>query len=298
MYKLTHPVTPHLWFDAQAKEAADFYTALFPDSVVVHVTTLHDTPSGDADVVSFTLAGQPFMAISAGPYFTINPSLSFHYRSNSVEEINMLWTTLKEGGKVLMELGEYPFSKHYGWLEDKYGVSWQLFFSEDGAITQRIVPMMMFTGTVCGKAEEAARFYATVFADSEVHTVMRYGAGEDPDTEGTAKYVDFSLAGMTFTAMDSAYPHGFSFNEGVSLVVSCATQDEIDYYWEKLSAVPEAEQCGWLKDVYGVSWQIVPETMNTMMRDGTPEQIARVTRAFLPMKKFDISILEKAYHGA
>ena len=150
-------ITPHLWFDKEAKEAAEFYTSVFPNSKITNITTLHDTPSGDCDVVSFELSGQPFMAISAGPLF--------------------------------------------------------------------------------------------------------------------------------------------KFNEAISLIIPCETQDEIDYYWEKLSAVPEAEQCGWLKDKYGLSWQVSPTVLGEMMKNGTREQIDRVTQAFLPMKKFDIAALNRAYKG-
>jgi predicted 3-demethylubiquinone-9 3-methyltransferase (glyoxalase superfamily) len=95
--------------------------------------------------------------------------------------------------------------------------------------------------------------------------------------------------------MDSAREHNFAFNEAISLIVKCETQAEIDYYWEKLSAVPEAEQCGWCKDQFGVSWQITPTIMDEMMQSGTEEQIARLTQAFLPMKKFDIAALQKAF---
>ncbi len=150
-------IVPHLWFDTEAKEAAAFYASIFPDSAVTNVTTLRDTPSGDSDVVSFTLSGQPFMAISAGPLF--------------------------------------------------------------------------------------------------------------------------------------------KFNESISFIVRCETQDEIDRFWEQLSADPEAEQCGWLKDKYGLSWQIVPTRMDEMLGSGTEEQRARVTQAFLPMKKLDIAELERAYAG-
>ena len=151
------PITPHLWFDKEAKDAAEFYCSIFPDSRIRNVTTLHDTPGGDADVVSFELNGQPFMAISAGPLF--------------------------------------------------------------------------------------------------------------------------------------------KFNESISFMVHCETQEEIDYYWAKLSADSKAEQCGWLKDNYGMSWQITPNAMNDMLSKGTPEQITRVTQAFLPMKKFDLAALRRAYEG-
>jgi predicted 3-demethylubiquinone-9 3-methyltransferase (glyoxalase superfamily) len=98
--------------------------------------------------------------------------------------------------------------------------------------------------------------------------------------------------------MDSARMHDFGFNEAVSLIVNCKDQEEIDYYWEKLSAVPEAEQCGWLKDKYGVSWQVTPVEMDEMMRKGSKEQVARVTQAFLKMKKFDVAELRRAYDGS
>ena len=150
-------ITPHLWFDKEAKEAAEFYTSVFPQSTIKNITTLHDTPSGTVDVVTIELFGQEFMMISAGPLF--------------------------------------------------------------------------------------------------------------------------------------------KFNEAISFIVHCDTQEEIDYYWEKLSAVPEAEQCGWLKDKYGLSWQIVPTAMGDMMKDKDEKKLARVTEAFLKMKKFDIEALKRAYEG-
>lgn len=157
MTEIKQKIVPNLWFDKEATEAANFYCSVFPDSRITNTTTLHDTPSGDCDIVSFTLSGQPFMAISAGPLF--------------------------------------------------------------------------------------------------------------------------------------------KFNESISFMVYCDTQEKIDYYWEKLSAVPEAEQCGWLKDRYGLSWQIVPTVMDKMMQDHDPERLARVTQAVLKMKKFDLAALQKAYDG-
>lgn len=150
-------IAPHLWFDKEAKEAAEFYTSVFPESKIKDTTTLHNTPSGTVDIVTFELLRQEFVAISAGPLF--------------------------------------------------------------------------------------------------------------------------------------------KFNEAISFVVNCTTQEEIDYYWEKLSAAPEAEQCGWLKDRYGLSWQIVPTALGEMMKDKDPKKLARVTEAFLKMKKFDIKTLKRAYTG-
>jgi len=150
-------IVPHLWFDKEAVEAAEFYVSVFPDSRITSVSKITDTPSGDCDVVSFELAGQPFMAISAGPLF--------------------------------------------------------------------------------------------------------------------------------------------KFNESISFMVNCESQDEIDYFWDRLSADPEAEECGWLKDKFGLSWQIVPTRLNELLQEGTPEQAQRVTRAFLAMKKLDIAALEQAHRG-
>ncbi|HVM16192.1 MAG TPA: VOC family protein [Gaiellaceae bacterium] len=290
-------ITPHLWFDTQAVEAAEFYASTFPDSSVGDVATLRDTPSGDTDVVSFRLCGQPFMAISAGPLFRFTPAISFLVRCGSAEEVDELWARLAEGGTALMALEAYPFSERYGWLEDRYGLSWQLMAVGGGEVGQRIVPTLMFTGDVSGRAEEAMRFYASVFPDSEVGEIARYGAGQPHDAEGTVMHGSFRLAGQDFAAMDSAYPHGFGFNEAVSLMVGCDSQEEIDRYWERLSGVPEAEQCGWLKDRYGVSWQVVPSKLDELVARGTEEQRARVTASLLQMKKLDLAELEQAYEA-
>lgn len=291
-------ITPHLWFDKEAKEAAQLYVSLFPGkSKVTNVTTLHDTPSGDCDVVSFDLAGQSFMAISAGPLFKLNPSISFHVKCSTRDEVDSLWAKLSKGGTALMELGTYPFSERYGWLQDKYGLSWQLMFAGGTPGRQKITPVLMFVGKVRGKAEEAARFYASVFPRGNVDVLARYGKGEQPETEGTVRYASFVLDGMEFGAMDSAREHKFAFNEAISFMVNCEDQKEIDHYWGKLSAVPQEEQCGWLKDRYGLSWQVTATAMGEMMSRGTKEQIARLTRAFLPMKKFDLAALKCAYEG-
>jgi predicted 3-demethylubiquinone-9 3-methyltransferase (glyoxalase superfamily) len=291
-------IAPHLWFDREAVEAAEFYSSTFPNSKVTDVTTLHDTPSGDADVVSFELFGQPFMAISAGPLFKFTPAVSFLVRCSSKEEVDELWDKLSQGGTALMPLDSYPFSERYGWTEDRYGLSWQVMYAGDEAIQQRITPTLMFVGEVCGRAEEAIDLYTSVFPYSKVGHVLRYAKGEEPDQEGTIKHAGFTLAGQEFAAMDSARDHDFGFNEAISFMVSCDTQEEIDYYWDSLSTVPEAEQCGWLKDKYGVSWQIVPSVLGELMTGGTEEQTARVIEAFLQMKKFDIAELKRAYEGA
>ncbi|HIH44787.1 MAG TPA: VOC family protein [Candidatus Methanoperedenaceae archaeon] len=298
-------ITPHLWFDREAKEAAEFYTAIFREifepsqgmSEIKDMSVLHNTPSGDTDIITIELLGQEFTLISAGPLFKFNPSVSFLIACRTKDEVDALWEKLAEGGMALMEPGEYPFSEKYGWTQDRYGLSWQVMFMGDRRIGQRIIPTLMFVGAVCGKAEEAIDFYASVFHDSEVGDILRYDRGEEPDKAGTVKHASFILEGQEFAAMDSALEHHFSFNEAISFIVHCRTQEEIGYYWERLSADPTAEQCGWLKDKYGLSWQVVPTDMEMMLREKDQEKLARVTEAFLKMKKFDIEELRKAYEG-
>ncbi|MEK7585572.1 MAG: VOC family protein [Patescibacteria group bacterium] len=294
-------IVPHLWFDKEAKEAATFYTTLFADSKVKNVSTITDTPSGDCDIVTFQLAGLDFMAISAGPYFKLNPSISFFVVFDNEAEIEAVWNKLIDGGKALMPYATYPWAEKYGWLQDKYGLSWQLSYAPLDSPRrtrgkQKITPLLMFTRGVAGKAKEAIDDYTSLFPNSETEMVVPYESGEG-DQVGFLKHARFALSGCHFMAMDSSGPHEFNFNEALSLIVNCDTQEEIDHYWSKLSAVPAAEQCGWLKDKYGISWQIVPTAMAQMMEHGSKEQIARVTQAFLKMKKFDIATLEHAYEG-
>lgn len=301
-------IIPHLWFDSQAVEAADFYTSVFPESRVTHTTTLHNTPSGDCDIVSFVLWNKEFMAISAGPIFTFNPAVSFMVNfdplffgtsedrdSVALNALNTAWDKLSEGGKVLMPIDAYPFSKRYGWVQDKYGVSWQLILADSaGEPRPAIIPSLMFTETKCGKAEDAMAFYLSVFHAAQSGSIHRYPEGMAPDKAGAVMFADFRLEDTWFAEMDSAREHGFDFNEAISFLVNCNNQEEIDYYWEKLSAVRESEQCGWLKDKYGVSWQITSAEMQKMMAEGTEEEIDRITDAFLPMKKIEIAKIKKA----
>ena len=297
-------IVPHLWFDKEAVEAANFYVSVFGGKVK-SVSQIHDTPSGDVDTVTFDLRDLSFMAISAGPYFKPNPSISFMVNFDPAQEtdaeknIDAAWEKLSEGGKVLMPLQEYPFSKRYGWIEDKYGFSWQLILTNpEGEKRPLIIPSLLYVTDSGQRAEEAVNFYLSVFKDAKMGSLARYPAGMEPNKEGAIMFSDFMLEGQWLAAMDaSASQHKYAFNEAISFMVYCEDQAEIDYYWEKLSAVPEAEQCGWLKDKFGVSWQVVPKDMDEMMEKGTAEQKARVTKAFLQMKKFDLVELKRAYKG-
>jgi predicted 3-demethylubiquinone-9 3-methyltransferase (glyoxalase superfamily) len=212
--------------------------------------------------------------------------------------VEAIWEKLSEGGTTLMELGEYPFSEKYGWAQDRYGLSLQVMFMGDRKMKQKITPTLMFVGEQCGKAEAAIKFYTSVFNNAQISNILRYGKGEEPDKEGTIKHAAFTLENQGFAAMDSARNHNFTFNEAISLMVECQTQEEIDHYWEKLTADGGQESvCGWLKDQFGVSWQVAPTILGEMLRDHDKEKVERVTNAFLKMKKFDIRELKKAYEG-
>ena len=298
-------IVPHLWFDTEAKEAAEFYCQVFPDSKIVSSVTLRDTPSGDGELVTFNISGHDFMAISAGPYFKINASISFILNfdpsqdGQAKENLQALWEKLSKGGTVLMPLQAYPFAKLYGWVQDRFGVSWQMMLTNpEGEPRPFITPSLMFAGENTNKAEEAMQFYIDTFKNAKQGTLARYPEDTGPAKKGSLMFADFMLENQWFAVMDSGVAQPFSFTEAVSLLINSDTQEEIDYYWEKLSSVPEAEQCGWVKDTYGLSWQISPTVMAEMMTEGTQKQIDAVTQAFLKMKKFDIAELTAVYDAA
>lgn len=295
-------VVPNLWFDHNAKEAADFYISVFKDSKINALSYYPKTQeegladfqkdlAGKVLTVDFELSSYHFTAINADTTFRPNPSISFFYTCNSKEESDQLWKKLSEGGKILMKLGQYPFSKYYGWVQDKYGFSWQLILNNPvGDKRPKIVPSLMFTKERDGQAEEAMKFYTSVFKDSEISSNLnKYPHEMGADREGKISYADFRLFDGWFAVMDGGKEHDFSFNPAISLMVSCKDQKEIDYYWEKLSANPEFEQCGWLQDKYGVSWQITPSNI---------EELLKVPGAFkrmMQMKKLDIAKLQETH---
>ncbi len=291
-------IITNLWFDHEAEEAARFYVSLFPNSRVTDVIpAAADTPSGPAGdtlEVSFELAGQSFVGVNGGPAFRFNPSVSMFVNCDTVSEVDVLFERLAEGGMVLMPLQAYPFSERFAWVQDRYGLSWQI---NAGSRAQKITPALMFVGDQYGRAEEAIRYYMTVFGDSRIEQIEHYGEGVDDNKPGTVMQALFSLHGTEFRAMDSGYAHEFAFNEAISFMITCETQDEIDRYWKALSAHPENEQCGWLKDRFGVSWQVTPTILLDMLTSTDREAARRVTEAFLPMKKLELEPLRRAFAG-
>ena len=155
---------------------------------------------------------------------------------------------------------------------------------------QKINPFLWFDGN----AEEAAKFYTSIFKNSKIHTISRYGdAGPGP--KGTAMVVTFELEGQQFLALNGG-PQ-FKFTPALSLFVNCETQQEVDELWEKLSEGGRKDRCGWLQDKYGVSWQIIPTTLGQLMADPDPKKSSRVMQAMLQMDKIDIARLQQAYQG-
>ncbi len=290
-------ITYCLWLDKEVEEAVRFYTSVFANAKETNIARSPvDTPSGKAGTVltaNFDLGGEQFMLLNGGPEFKLNPSVSFMVHCDTAAEVEKLWNKLSEGGKALMPLDKYPFSDKYGWVEDKYGVSWQLILPQQEP-PQRVMPSLLFVNEVCGKAEEAIQYYTSVFHNAKAGTMARYPAGMEPDKEGTLMYADFMLEGRWFVAMDSAHKHKFHFDEAISFVVHCDTQEEIDYYWDKLTAGGKEVQCGWLRDQYGVAWQIVPVRMLELLQGRDKERAKRAMQAMMRMVKLDIAELENA----
>ena len=194
---------------------------------------------------------------------------------------------------------EYPWSKRYGWVQDRFGISWQLILGDAaGGERPPIVPSLLFTGDVYGKAEEAATYWRGVFEGSREGQLVPYAEDTEHDREGATMFAEFRLGPTWFSAMDSGYPHGFAFNEAISFVVTCRDQAELDRHWAALSADPASEQCGWCKDRWGFSWQIQPQVLADAMSSGDPAVVDRVTQAFLPMKKLDAATIEAAAKGS
>ncbi|PKL79725.1 MAG: hypothetical protein CVV25_06960 [Ignavibacteriae bacterium HGW-Ignavibacteriae-4] len=275
-------IHPCLWFDGNAREAAELYCSVFENSSI---------KSENPFVVMFDILGQTFMGLNGGPTHKINPSISFMVTYHNEAEIKKAWEILSKNGSILMPLDKYDWSECYGWVQDKFGVNWQFYLGEKQDSEQSISPTLMFVGEQNGKTEKAINYYTSLFENSNIQGILKYSA-EDDDTEGNVKHGQFSLNGYTMMAMDSSADHKFQFNEGVSIVVTCDTQKEIDHYWDKLIVGGREGRCGWLKDQFGVSWQIVPRILGELMSD--PEKSAGVVDAFMKMSKFDIEKLRNA----
>jgi len=284
-----HQITPFLWFNNNVEEAVNFYTAAFSDSLVVSMHRMGDSVFS----ATFRLAGKEFYALNGGPMYQFTPAVSFMVACETEAEIDTLWQHLTSGGMVMMPLNEYPFSKKFGWVQDKFGISWQLNFTGS---KQHITPALMFVKEMNGKAEEAIGFYSSVFKNAQVLRMAKFEAGE-PGTPGTVQHAAFSLDGNEFIAMDGGTGHQFTFSPAISFFIHCTTQDEVDYFWDKLSEGGKPNRCGWLDDKYGITWQVIPDALSKLMYDKDPAKSKRVMDAMMKMTKIEIKGLEEAYNA-
>ena len=210
------------------------------------------------------------------------------------EAVDTLWNHLSEGGQVIMALDKYPWSDHYGWLIDRFGLAWQIMKGELKPDESSISPLLFFTGEQRGKAAEAIELYTSVFDHSGNEDISKYTEDEG-EPAGMIKHALFELHGQTFRAMDAGNDAPFAFNEAISFFVPCADQAEVDYYWNKLAADPTKGNCGWLKDPFGVSWQIVPQYLMDKLSSGEPQRVQNMMAALMKMVKLEIAELEAAY---
>lgn len=286
-------ITPNIWCDGNAEATAQYYVGIFGDDAEITNTTTYPQTglldfqahmAGLPLTVDFRISNQHFTVINAGDEFRPNPAISFLLNFDPLNftdeaaaraELKRVWHGLADGGQVLVPLQAYDFSPSYGWVQDRFGVSWQLLLTDpDGAPRPFVIPAFMFGGVQQNKAAEAVDYWTALFPDAEKSIDIRYSQPQETASAHSVRFSDFTLAGQWFAAMDSPMDQDFTFTEGISLLVDCADQAEIDRYWAALSAVPEAEQCGWCRDRFGVSWQIVPKNIGDLVqRPGAYERL-------------------------
>lgn len=268
-------IYPALWFDNQALEAFEFYCSVFPNCMILE---------HNQTVVKASLSNQCFIGINGGPYFLPNPAISFTVICDSREEINALWQKLILGGASIIDLGHYSWNAYYGWVQDQFGYTWQLQLGNSGKTQQRILPNLLFCGMHQNQCSQALQYYKKIFPEFQRHQLLRYPSG---DLEGKIQNSIFSLNHLKFIAKDSPHKHIFDFNESVSFVIPCKTQQEIDYYWNYFTEHGSESWCGWCKDVFGISWQVIPNNLAQILASH-PEAYSALTR----MKKIIIEDLQ------
>lgn len=280
---MVNNIHPCLWYDGNAKAAAEFYCGIFKDAKITA-----DTPM----VVKWQVEGQTFMGLNGGPMFKQNPSISMMVTCEDNAEIDELWAKLTDGGMIMMPLGKYDWSEHYGFVQDKFGLSWQLYKGNYSYVNQKITPTFLFVGGSFGKAAAAVKFYTDLFPGSAIEGILQYAPEEGP-AAGTVKHSQFILDDKVFMAMDGYGDHKFGFTEGISFVVECKDQAEIDFFWNSMTVDGGQESmCGWLKDKFGVSWQIIPKNIGAIMMD--PAHGQKAMQALMQMKKIEVDKLLNA----
>ncbi len=273
---MNNKIYPCIWFNNNAREAAEFYCSVFDNSRVISVHPM---------VVHFELSGMHIMGLNGGDMFRPSPAVSyFAYAGDDTGKIKQWYERLSEGGQVMMPLDKYDWSPLYGFVEDKFGVSWQLDIEAINN-SQKIVPAFLFVNDKSEKVDEAVAFYTSLFKDSV--RLMAFPEG------GPLLFAQFRAYDCLFNAMSGeAQKHAFDFTEGNSTVIECESQEEIDYYWHTFSEGGKESQCGWIQDRYGAWWQVIPSLLGELMSD--PATGEAVAAAMMQMRKFDIAALKEA----
>lgn len=295
---MTHDsIVPCLWFDDDAEAAAALYTRVFAGGRVTATSRYPaegENPSkkapGSVLTVEVELCGQAFSLLNGGPHFTKTASISFYALLPTVDDVDRVFNALADGGKVMMPLDAYPWSERFGWVQDRHGVSWQVM--REGT-SPTIAPGFMFSDAHHGEAQAAMAHWTRALGGTVDDVAFHDGKTGPKDTVFHAR---FTLRGVPMRAIDSAMKHGFTFNEGVSIQVLCADQGEIDHVWDALlDGGGTPSMCGWLKDRFGVSWQVVPREVTRWMTTSDARARDRAFAAMMPMRKIDIATIETAF---
>lgn len=301
----TQQIVPCLWFDGNGADAAKLYTSLFENSKILTTLVYNEEtnkhtgkPVGSPFTVEFEIAGLRMLALNGGPMFKIDPSISLFVICETEAELDRIWTALAEGGTVMMPRERQEWSEKFGWLADRFGLNWQLSLGKISDVGQKITPSFLFVGENYGRAEAAIELYTSTFSGSSIDGILKHPPG-GTESEKAIKHAQFALHGEKFMLMENSLAYDIKFSEGFSLMIFVDTQEEIDYFWTKLIADGGQEsQCGWLKDKFGVSWQVVPSSLTKMISDPDAAKAKRVTSALMQMQKLDLAMLERAYQGS
>jgi predicted 3-demethylubiquinone-9 3-methyltransferase (glyoxalase superfamily) len=262
-------ITPCLWFESSAEEAAKFYCETFQNSFIIDSSNVS---------VNFSLNNREYIAMNGSPGIKINNTTSFSVYCGSDQEIQRLYDVLLDGGEIMMPLGPYPWARKYAWVQDKFGVSWQLDVDPINN-PQNIVPSVMFVNKHATKLKEAITFYHEIFPKPHLLFQMAY----PPEMQmpvGSLRFAQHKLNGYIFNFMSSHEKHEWEVNEGVSFIISCQDQDEIDHYWNSLIAQGgKPRKFGWLKDKYGITWQVLPINLGDLLKiEGNLEKLIKMDK--------------------
>ncbi len=279
-----------LWIDGAPQETADFYLDIFDKSEqkrsLRFVEDIHGRP-GEIATIELNLAGSEFILLNGGPEFTPTPAISYVINCEDNTQLENVWQRLSADGTVLMEFQEYPEIGLFGWVEDRYGFSWQVKIGE-GA--QSITPCIMFANERYEKAQEAVTEWLTIFGGGTDFRLL--------NDDQTTQLTGFHLYDQSFLTMDSPEEHKFGFSMANSFYIYCEDQDEIDRLWESVTNEGTEYPCGWMMDKFGISWQTVPRDLSDLLDDHHFEKAYQTTLALYKMKKIDIEKLRSVHRNA